>query len=391
MHIVVLQRPESTAACDHWIREAAPETHVTIISGSGAKRQDRDLAPGVRRILVEDYASAAVLGELLRICGQDRPDRVLANSENDVLRTAEARTIFGIPGQKSRLALAFRDKVAMKSLFAGLSTPPVPYRLVGCVEDVFTARRELGAIVVKPRDGSGAVGVLVFASDKEIRDACIADPGLVARLHGGRLMAEQYVSGAVYHVDVVVNGPVPVLVSPSRYTCPPHRFGSENLGSVMLDNSSATGRLLSGAAREFVERLPPGHGVSILHLEYLADGCGRLLAGEVACRGGGALVKNSIRHTYGVDTSRLACLIGAGLWTGGGELVRVAAQTGWILWTGGPALAAPAARPGWLVQHSVTSRPGEAASSVDAKAAFLVRGADETEITQRLAALAVRD
>lgn len=275
----------------------------------------------------------------------------------------------------------------MKSLFADLVTPPVPFRPVGCVEELLAARQEFGTVVVKPRDGSGAVGVHVLASDKEIRDACVADPGLLTSLHGGRLVAEQYLNGPVYHVDVVVDGSVPLLISPSRYTCPPHRFGSENLGSVMLDGSSAAGQLISAVSREFVRRLPPGHGVGILHLEFLADARGRLFAGEVACRSGGALIRDSIRHTYGVDTSQLACLISAGLWTSDHELTQVAARTGWILWTGGPRLAAPAVRPDWLIEHVVSGRSGKATSSVDAKEAFLVCGMNETEIMLRLAAL----
>src|SRR2546421_8555615 len=309
MHVVVLQRPGSTAAYDCWILRAAPWARVTVITSRDTVRPDSVLGPGVRRVLVDDYESDAVPAELFRICGQDPPDRVFANSEDDVLRAAEARTLFGIEGQRSGSALAFRDKVAMKTLFAGMATPPVPHRLVGCVDDVFAARREFGEVVVKPRDGAGAVQVRVFRDDDEVRRACVADPGLVTSLHTGRLMAERYVAGSVYHVDVVVDGSTALLVSPSRYTCPPHRYGTDNMGSIMLDDPSPAHRLLSGAAREFVRRLPAGHGVSVLHLEFLRDEAGRFFAGEVACRSGGALIKNSIRYTYGVDTSRLACLV----------------------------------------------------------------------------------
>jgi hypothetical protein len=387
VHVVVLQRPGSTAAYDRWILEAAPWARVTVITARDTVRPESVLGPGVRRVLVDDYESDAVLDELFRICGQDLPDRLFANSEGDVLRVAEARTLFGIAGQRSDSALAFRDKVAMKALFAGMVTPPVPHRPVGCVEDMFAARREFGVIVVKPRDGAGAVRVRVFRNDEEVRRACIADPALVTSLHTGRLMAERYVAGSVYHVDVVVAGSTALLVSPSRYTCPPHRYGTENMGSIMLDDSAPARRLLSGAAREFVRRLPAGHGVSVLHLEFLADEAGRFFAGEVACRSGGALIKNSIQYTYGVDTSKLACLIGVGLWRDARELVPVADRTGWLLWTGGPRLAVPADRPDWLIEHTMSDRRGEATSSVDGKAAFLVRGANESEIARRFAAL----
>ncbi|MGI5242091.1 ATP-grasp domain-containing protein [Dactylosporangium sp. CA-139066] len=392
MHVVVLQRPGSAAPCDRWILQEAPGTRVTVVSSHGTVRPDSDLGPGVRRVLVDDYDSdAAVLGELFRICREDRPDRLFANSEDDVLRAAEVRTLFDIEGQRSASALAFRDKVAMKALFAGLATPAVPYRPLGCLEDVFAARRQFGAVVVKPRDGAGAVQVRVFHDDDAIRYACIADPAWVTSVHTGRLMAERYVPGAVYHVDVVVDGSAALLVSASRYRCPPHRYATDNSGSIMLDESSPARRVLTGAAREFVRRLPAGHGVSILHLEFLADEPGLFFAGEVACRSGGALIRNSIRYTYGVDTSRLACLIAVGLWRDTRELTPVAAPTGWLLWTGGRRLAAPADHPDWLLEHVVSDRPGKATSAVDGKAAFLVRGANEDEIARRFAALSAGD
>jgi hypothetical protein len=387
MHVVVLQRPGSTAACDRWIGQAAPDARVTVVSARDTVRADADLGPGVRRVLVDDYDSDAVLGELFRICREDRPDRLFANAEEDVLRAAEVRTLFDIEGQRSASALAFRDKIAMKALFAGLATPAVAHRTVGCLEDVFAARREFGTVVVKPRDGAGAVQVRIFRDDDEIRRAGVAEPAWVTSVHTGRLMAERYVAGAVYHVDVVVDGSTALLVSASRYSCPPHRYATDNLGSIMLDGASPARRLLTGAARDFVRRLPAGHGVSILHLEFLEDSSGRFFAGEVACRSGGALIKNSIRYTYGVDTSRLACLIAVGLRRDTRELLPVAAHTGWLLWTGGRRPAVPAEHPDWLVEHDVSDRRGTAISSVDGKAAFLVRGADEQQIAGRFAEL----
>ena len=74
MHVVVLQRPGSTAAYDCWILQAAPWARVTVITSRDTVRPDSVLGPGVRRVLVDDYESDAVPAELFRICGQDPPE-----------------------------------------------------------------------------------------------------------------------------------------------------------------------------------------------------------------------------------------------------------------------------------------------------------------------------
>jgi biotin carboxylase len=389
VHVLILQRPHSTAHYDHWVREADPAARITVLTSADTERPAPGLAAGVHRVVVPDYEAAAT-AELFRLCATDPPDVLFANSEDDVLRAAEARTLFGIRGQGSDTALRFRDKVRMKSLFDGIGVPVVPYRSVRCVADLLAARREFGPIVVKPRDGAGATGVRVLPDEAAVRRTCAEDVGLLIALHGGGLMAERYVEGTVHHVDVLVEGARALLVSPSRYTAPPHRFATENLGSVMLDAGSPRARLLIGAAQRFVAGLPEGHGVHVLHLEFFEDTAGAFWAGEVACRIGGALVKNAIRHTYGVDLSRVACLLAAGLWSPRTEFDRRAAQTGWLIWNGGPELRVPAGNPGWLLEHSRSPRPAGPVSSVDARARFLVEGTSEDQIEHRVRSLSGR-
>ncbi|MFG3525905.1 acetyl-CoA carboxylase biotin carboxylase subunit family protein [Streptomyces sp. NPDC047917] len=389
-----MQRPHSTADYDHWLREAGPETRITLLTSADSVRRAEDLAAGVRRVAVAaDYEARATTAELFRLCEADRPDRIFVNSEDDVLRAAEARTLFGIPGTGSALALRFRDKVAMKQLFDGGPVPAVPYREVRCYADLRAAQEELGTVVVKPRDGAGSAGVRVLPDGRAVRQACLDDPALLAALHSGALMAEQYIESTVHHVDVLVDGGSVLLVSPSRYLSPPHLFRTHNLGSVMLDADSPRAKLLTDAAERFVAALPRDHGVHVLHMEFLEDGSGTFFAGEVACRTGGALIKNAVRHTYGIDLSRAACLLAAGLWTAPRERAGGAARTGWLLWTGGPEPCAPAGRPDWLVDFSAAKeaeRRRDPVDAVDGKARLLVEGADEEQVEERIRALCRR-
>ncbi|MYV99605.1 hypothetical protein [Streptomyces sp. SID3343] len=390
MHVFILQRPQSTDRYDHWIRQADPNARVTVLTSADSVRPDADLAPGVRRVRVADYEAAATMADVFRICATDRPDRVFAAAEEDVLRAAEARTLFGIAGQTSPTALLFRDRVRMKRLFAGLGVPAVPYRSPRCIEELFAAQRQFGALAVKPRDGTAALGGRVLSTAAEVRRVCTEDVALVAALHAGALIAERHVDGAVHHVDMLIDGARPLLVSPSRYTSPPHLFGTDNVGSVMLDGDSRRARVLEEIARKFARLLPVEHGVNVLHLEFVEDAFGALFAGEVTCRVGGAMVREGIRHTYGVDIARLACLLSTGLWPDAARIGRAGPPTAWLLWNGGPEPAVPVDRPTWLVEHATAERAEGSTSPVDGKASFLIEGADEKELRSRLRALSVR-
>ncbi|MEU8834398.1 ATP-grasp domain-containing protein [Streptomyces sp. NPDC051639] len=385
-----MQRPQSAAEYDHWLRAADPDVRITLLTSADTVRRSEDLAAGARRFIVDDYESPLVAAELFRLCDADPPDRIFANSEDDVLRAAEARALFGIPGPDPALALRFRDKIAMKQLFEGLPVPPVPYREVRCSSDLFAAQEELGAVVVKPRGGAGSAGVRVLSDAQAVMRACLDDPGLLPALHSGTLMAEQYIEGTVYHVDVLVDGGSVLMVSPSRYLDPPHLFHTHNLGSVMLDAGSPRAKLLTDAAERFVARLPEGHGTHVLHMEFLEDRSGVFFAGEVACRTGGALIKNSVRHTYGIDVSRAACLLTAGLWTAPDVRSSGAARTGWLLWTGGARPRPPAGRPDWLVEFTEAPEAEHDRAPVDAvdgKTHVLVEAVTEDEAEERLRSL----
>ena len=68
----------------------------------------------IKEIVVSDYSSDSATAEFFDIVRKFKPDRIISSSEEDVLRVAEARSLFGIPGLQYELALRCRDKVTMK-------------------------------------------------------------------------------------------------------------------------------------------------------------------------------------------------------------------------------------------------------------------------------------
>ncbi|GAA2415186.1 hypothetical protein GCM10010433_12750 [Streptomyces pulveraceus] len=136
------------------------------------------LGPPLITVVVLGWGGAG-WAELFRLREADRPDRVRVNSGDDVLRAAEARSLFGIPGTGSAPALRFRDKVVMKQPFHGPPVSAVAYLRcaarpeVRCSADLHAAREELGTVVVRPRDGAGSAGVRVLPDARAVRQSCL--------------------------------------------------------------------------------------------------------------------------------------------------------------------------------------------------------------------------
>ncbi|MEU9030713.1 hypothetical protein AB0D46_24975 [Streptomyces sp. NPDC048383] len=382
MKILILQKAASSSPCDRWIAEEFPHAEIRILGERESVRSGADLDPRTERLLLDDHQSDEFTRALFDQCRTWRPDRILSNSEFDVLRAAEARSIFGIPGQKSASALCFRDKVEMKDLFARAGIAAVPYAVPGCADDLFADLAAMGSVVVKPRLGAGSVGVRLLDCADDVRTAYAADPAFPRGLHEGQLMLEQFASTDVYHVDVVVSGQTPFLVSPSRYLHPPHKFADFNTSSAMLDEESRDFKVLDGLARDFVHALPRGHGATVLHLEFYKMEDGSFLAGEVACRAGGALVEDSILHTYGVDIGRMSFLIACGIAPPEPLEKRLAPPTAWSVATARP-IASAGECPDWVIKREDRGTPGAASNSVDGEQ-VLIEAADHRGLLARL-------
>ncbi|MBT0773340.1 ATP-grasp domain-containing protein [Kineosporia sp. J2-2] len=392
MRVLVLQQPNSVAPFESWLMEAAPGVEVRIITGAATVRPDSAIAPGVRRDVLADYHAPETTRHLFQVCAEWAPQAVFSNSEADVMRAAEARTLFGIPGTGSASAVLFRDKVLMKQLFAGLTVQgtevaAVEHRVPTSGADVLAACDELGPVVLKPRDGSGSVSVQTLSDRAQAAAWLAAEPEVLKRLHASQLILERFVEGDVYHVDMLARDGAPIMISTSRYLHPPHHFARHNLASVMLDEDSEDHRFLVAYGQALTARAATAHGATIMHLEMFRTPQGEFVAGEVACRGSGGLVKESILHTYGIDQARAACLLGAGLLPGETYLRRIRQQSGRLLETGPRLGYDRAARPSWLVTVSESERPGEASSSVDARLQVVVEGENESEIEKRMASL----
>ncbi len=372
---------------DVWAREFGVEAHLFV---SAEKAAGYAHVPGVRSFA--PYAADPVLERAALECAlRVRPGAVLARMEGDLLRAARLRELTGIPGQDTASALAFRDKVLMKSLAAaaGIGVPRfVPVRTG---YDLHGFVREHGwPVVVKPALGSGSAGTVV------LRD----DAGLDALLAAGlpeHPEAEEFVEGPMYVVDGLVAAGRPRAVFVSRYLndCLAYRDG-DHLGSVQLTRDHPMTARLAGFASRVLAALPVPPSTTF-HLEVWHTPDDRLVLCEVASRTGGALTTAAITAAAGYDLDRAwfaAQVAGPDAAPAREPGVAPGHTAGWVVFypRAGRLVRLPSGPPAFVVTErhraEVGTRYGGGIKSGHFASGYVVTGRDADEVERNTAELA---
>jgi len=243
-----------------------------------------DLPADLRCQRIElDPAEDIVAGVIARTSPTEGFGHLLALSEFGILQAREVRRHLGLPGPSLAQVEAVRDKVVMKQRLAG-SGVRFPRFAAAPVDDRLPWT---GRTVLKPRRGASSDGVSIHGSAAE---ALVAYQKLD---DGGDYQFEEFVDGALLHLDGLVSDGRLVDLAVSRYVNQPVDYADGlPLGShqIALDERH---RLV---AEQVVSRLDIEAGC--LHLELFDTPDGELVFLEVANRMGGAGVLNAhLRHT----------------------------------------------------------------------------------------------
>jgi hypothetical protein len=319
----------------------------------------------------------------LELARADRVRHIIACQERDLERAAQLREILGLPGQRPPSATAFRDKVAMKELVRAAMVSVGSYAEVECATDLIAFARAHGfPLVLKPRDGSGSVGLRILHSAAEL-DALLADESLLAGGLQPNLIVEAFVSGSLCHVDgLVVDGRV-VFAWPSQHLSVLGSFEDDPNGrlDVTLDGDDPLGRRLLALTDHVLDALPgPAHFA--FHAEVFHTPEDRLVLCEIACRTGGGSIRDITRTLFGADPTEWWVRAQVGLPLGEVEDARrlqPARMAGQLVLMKRPGrVAGVPGRPpfAWVQRSRVFVQPGEvmdaAAPSGDVMAAFVV-------------------
>ncbi|MEU8844167.1 ATP-grasp domain-containing protein [Streptomyces roseus] len=344
------------------------------------------LAGALHRTEVEDPARALAWARGRRF------DLVLGVREQVQVALAEVAEALGAPGNPPAAVRTVREKDRCRQALRAAGLPQPEFRLCASADEAqafLTATT--GPWIVKPRDGSGSVGVSRVDGPEDLAAAVAALPAHAA------FVVEQFVEGPEYSVEGVFLGGAPrVLAVTEKQLLPPPHF--VEAGHVLPAD-------LPPARREEFERAVTaaltalGLRYGVFHVELWSTADGPVL-GEVHVRNGGDWIHLMLEHAIpGLELFGLVIDDALGRDTAGRDLTptraaavrflappqgRIRRILGWD-----EARAHPA-----VLRADLTVRPGDVTGEVREsydRAGHLVVGADSpreaAELADRLAGL----
>lgn len=228
--------------------------------------------------------------------------RIACAAEHLLAPAARLRARLGIPGDDEERVRTFRDKAEMKRLCRRAGIPHAPGLVVHEPSDAHRLLAQHGALVVKPRDRSGAQGV------RFLRDRAALDDWLRTTMVPGVYVAEACQDGPVCHIDAVVDRGL-VAWDVSQYGMPALDFAA---GRPVTSWTVADPRVRDHA-RALLDGVLDGWRIErgVVHLEAF-DAGDRLVFGELAARPGGGGIPAAFRLAHGIDLRHAKLAIDAG-------------------------------------------------------------------------------
>jgi hypothetical protein len=318
MSVLVLHRGAlADAPYDKWLSDL--DADVLLLAAQEQLDLSGDALPqegGYRHVeAVSGYdVNGYIEARALELARRHEVRRIVATQERDLERAAQLREILGLPGQRLASATAFRDKVEMKNLVRDAGIPVAPHAEVECAADIIDLAGRFGfPLVLKPRNGGGSIGLRIIHGPEEL-DTMLAEEILTPDDAQPNLIAEAFVPGPMCHVDgLVVGGRVAVAwASQYLYALASYRTDRGGRRDVTLDRNDPLGRRLLTFTERVIQALP-GPGAFAFHAEVFHTPDDELVLCEIACRPGGASIRDIGRTLFGVDLAELAVRAQAGL------------------------------------------------------------------------------
>lgn len=404
MSVLILHRnPLEPFPYDRWLHDYRGDIVVLVardmIERFGEEVPGGNLGYTHLEVLPDFTDTEAVLhraGELIIKYGLRH---VIAHHEGDVDLAARLRERFGLPGPRTADVLPFRDKALMKRLAvrAGIEVAPHIVAHSAAEARAFAERHGL-PVVLKNRDGYNAIGLRI------LRDRATLEECLTAVYADGPrddLLLEAFVPGRMCHVDGVVADGEIVLAWPSQYQYDLASYGTDPGARIDLTldhDDPLTARLLKLIKRILAALRTPGLRSHGFHAEIFHTPDDRLVLCEIACRPGGAKIREVFHAMFGANLGECATRAQLGLplpLPGPRPLPRQMAGQVLMMKRPGLVRSLPAVpRDPWVERFWLYARPGQvvppAAGSSDFLTAAVVSAPTRAECERRARNLGAR-
>src|SRR3990167_126925 len=240
---------------------------------------------------------------------------VVAYSEVDIIRAARIREELNIPGQHLDNANVFRDKLKMRELSSIKGMVAPNFISISSMKqlDMF-AEKNGYPFVIKPRFGMASIGVQKITCRSELIDfistALYSDPDIATPF-----IAESFVKGQVYSVDLIVAANRIVVAEPLLYISNCLNYASSKASTVsmvQLSKDEINYQRLIDFSHQIISKFPhTGYGG--FHIEAFIDDFGNVTLCEIACRNGGARIPQLFEQVHGVNPDAISVRLQASL------------------------------------------------------------------------------
>jgi biotin carboxylase len=292
-----------------FIRECKQQgCKVTLITKEKMLKEDwpRDCLDDVYAV-PNDAGPPLFIDLVAHLAKQQKPDRIVALEEFDVMTAALIREHFCLPGMNSSTAKTFRDKYRMAETarLAGLDVPDfVP--LINPAEINEFMERVPPPWIIKPRSDVSAIGIRRVESSDEVNRA-IAEMNEREHLRerASYYLLARFVAGEVFHVDSLVNKGRVSFAGVNRYGRPPLQVAHH--GGAYVSRTVAHGSSDEKTLLEINRKLVKAQGLQqgATHAEFIkSDADGRFYFLEIAARVGGAYIADVLEAASGLNLWR---------------------------------------------------------------------------------------
>ena len=215
---------------------------------------------------------------------------------------------YGVPGAGYEAARTLRDKGVLRQVTraAGIANPE-SVSVTSPADVLEFLERSPGPIVLKPANRQASLGVQVIHSADEVEqawaDCLVQDEGELVpdRPMELRMLAEQYVTGHEFSVEMLVRGGEPLFVNVTGKQLFPGTRPVESAHVVPADIPAELAEKLGGETRRVLAAA--GFRDGIVHCEWIvADGVPHLV--ECAGRFAGDGIIALIQRAYPVELVR---------------------------------------------------------------------------------------